>query len=118
MRVICVQVLATPFGQAIAPMLTGMEARLNTPMAQQVLTMCCICFIPSAPCTSVCLGCASVQAWQWTHHAARLDNACSMDSNALKLCCSMLSHGHIRSPSSSWMWSLRLHLRQLPALQG
>lgn len=39
MWLVCMQVLATPFGQAIAPMLTGMEARLNTPMAQQVLAV-------------------------------------------------------------------------------
>lgn len=30
------EVLSTPFGQAIAPMLGGIEARLNTPVAQQV----------------------------------------------------------------------------------
>lgn len=71
MRLMCVQVLATPFGQAIAPMLTGMEARLNTPMAQQVLTVYFIS-LKWSECISMHPACPSVQANQWMHNAARL----------------------------------------------
>ena len=99
------QVLATPFGQAIAPMLTGMEARLNTPMAQQVLAVTYRCplmlsLTPACVWQKHICACISLHASLLGHAAQLKRRELSETVSHSVPCCSMQSRGHIHSHRS------------------